>query len=384
MRKSQHQSGAVSLFIVIFTALLITIIVVSFVRIMIRDQQQASDTDLSQSAYDSARAGVEDAKRALLRYQQACNNGNVAECARLGQVFEAQECDTNYKAIGVGQPTDTETIIQQSESDTSLDQAYTCVKISLDSDDYLGQVGAEESKLIPLKGAGPFNTVELSWFSYQDFSSGSVNRDIYLEADPDLPLPRVGDWKFNQPSVIGVSLMQTAGSFSLADFDNSVGAQSNAKSLALYPSQIGLGAGDDVDFATDVSRSSPVGLTAIECRDEINSGGYACTTRLKLPDPIGGDATNRVAFLRLIAHYNQSHYKIALYNDNTLVSLQGVQFLVDSTGRASDLFRRVESRIELQDATFPYPESALDLDGPLCKDFRLTDQVVDYSSNCTP
>ena len=65
MKKLTKEDGSVSLFVVILTALLVTIIVVGFTQNMLRDQRQASDSDLSQSARDSALAGDEDAKRCL-------------------------------------------------------------------------------------------------------------------------------------------------------------------------------------------------------------------------------------------------------------------------------------------------------------------------------
>ena len=73
MGKNARQSGAVSLFAVIFGAMLLTIVTIGFIKLMIMDQQQSSNNDLSQSAYDAALAGVEDAKRVV----RAAQTGNI-------------------------------------------------------------------------------------------------------------------------------------------------------------------------------------------------------------------------------------------------------------------------------------------------------------------
>ena len=69
---------------------------------------------------------------------------------------------------------------------------------------------------------------------------------------------------------------------------------------------------------------------------------------------------------------------------NTVVPFDGVQPIVDSTGRASDLFRRVKARVELA-SNVVYPGAAVDVHGNFCKTFRVTDRLQDYDAgSCTP
>lgn len=392
--RHNRQSGAVSLFVVIFAALLMSVVTVGFVQLMLKDQQQSTANDLSQSAYDSAQAGVEDAKRLLL-LKQSCDNNTAASTVSCGAVTSAltpapgqseTSCDTLAKAGIVGE-TNGETIIQQSENDNAskLDQAYTCVKIGVDTDDYKGTLGVNESDVIPLKGMSEFDTVELSWFSRADVSSQTNDPTIgFPSSGADVSLPPVGDkWQVTYPALMRTQLIQTGTSFKLSDFDDSQsGGKSDANTLFLYPSEIGIA---NKDFALDARRNSSNAPQLAKCNTSFVDGEYACTATIKLPKPIDGNAAQRDAFLRLSALYNGAHYSIKLKNGSDPVKFDGVQPEVDSTGRANDLFRRVQARVEL-DGDFTYPEAAIDMEGNLCKNFTVTDKEDGFSgtTTCTP
>lgn len=390
--KQTSQQGAVSLFVVIFATLLITIVTVGFIQLMLRDQQQSTSTDLSQSAYDSALAGVEDAKRLLL-LDQSCRSGTAAStvnCAAISAALtpvpgESQTACDALSQAGLVAETDGETIIQQSAGDSAaeLNQAYTCVKIGVNTNDYKGSIDVNQSDVIPLRGVGAFDSVELSWFSREDVSTETDEIEFPTTgADVSLP-PEGSEWPDNNPPLLRAQLMQMGGGFTLSDFDDSQpGNRSNTNTLFLYPSETGL---TTKDFALDARRSPSNTPQKIQCNDSFLDGEYACTVTITLPQPIDGNIADRNAYLRLSSIYNSSHYSVKLKNGNQDVQFNGVQPLVDSTGRANDLFRRVEARIELI-GDFTYPEAAIDMEGNLCKNFVVTNEESGYkgSSTCTP
>ena len=58
--------GGASMFVVMFTMIILSIITLGFTRLIISEATKTTNTDLSQSAYDSALAGVEDANITLV------------------------------------------------------------------------------------------------------------------------------------------------------------------------------------------------------------------------------------------------------------------------------------------------------------------------------
>lgn len=397
VNRRNYKSGAVSIFMVIFALLITTIITVGFLRHMMTDLRQASDTDLSQSAYDSALAGVEDAKRALILYQRSCA-ATPSSCTVEKAKIASPQCNNAVKGI-VGEVLDGEVPIQSrlgDGSDKQLDQAYTCVTITPDTTDYLGNITVNESKVIPLQGTGNFDTVRISWFSREDDvknATGAINR---ASATPTgTGLLQQSAWPENRPSLLRAQFMQTGGgAFNLSDFDaETADGKSNANTVFLYPTTRGANMVDkliDIDArrAGAAEYPSPAipgnAPLAASCRPVISSGEYACTATFTLPSAIGRDDTTRSAYLRLTPFYRGTAFKVELLNAGTVVNFNGVQPAVDSTGRANSLFRRVSVRVDLGGiGNFPFPEAAVDVSGNFCKDFTVTaGQYI--AGTCTP
>lgn len=387
--KRLTQQGSVSLFIVIFSALLILTITTAFVRIMLQDQRQASASDLSKSALDSANAGVEDAKRLLAHYAKKCTNGpsTSTQCSNWFALMDGTHCDVLQRSPDVATPQSNGEV--QVGDDADLNQTYSCVKVTMDTDDYVGTLKPGESRLVHLKAKNsqPFDTVRIQWFSRSDLNAApalpSGLRSIHLDTASDLP--RKDAWRADKPSLLRAQLLQFKQDFHMSDFDTTDVAKANTATVFMMPSTVGS---TSLNFTADYA-SGP--LQMVKCDPSFSSvagiGNYGCDIPLRLPLPVdGASSTDRKdAYLRLQAPYNfQTSFSVSLYNGSTLVYFGGVQPKVDSTGRANDLFRRVVNRVEPRN-DFPFVEGALDISGDLCKTFTVGDATSEYKPGlCTP
>jgi hypothetical protein len=324
-----------------------------------------------------------------LRFQAYCDAGN--DCSSGASEYAKINSDTCNEAVGtlgdISDDGDKEVPIQLGDGSDALNQAYTCVKVQLETPDYLGKLLDGESKIVPLKGTQAVNKVLVEWFSTNDISSSDDNKLSLLHETSGQPLLTQGSWPTNRPPIFRVQLMQFgADGFKLSDFDNVSGSNSNANTVFLYPNGTSNVANSTITtadlYARDARKTptgSPFGVT---CSGDISAGGYACRVMIELPNTI--NAGSREAYLRISSIYNTASYRTTLLNGSDSVLFDGVQPIIDSTGRANDLFRRVVTRVELADVNYPYPMAAVDITGNFCKDFRLTDKADDYLNNCAP
>ena len=404
MKSSKNfKRGGVSIFIVMVVGVLISIMSASFLRLMFRDQEQASKLDLSQSAYDSAQAGVEDAKRFLRIFRAACGpsgtgsfEGVTHNCNAMRSAIQNESCYTLATA-GIGN-SNGETIIQTTSgaggasNDASLNQAYTCVKIRMNTSDFLGRTNDGSPSVINLKGTTAFDRVRIRWHSRENMTNGN-NISLDSLSNPSArPNINAQNWRNqNRPAILkaqfygyvpGVGRSSSSMDTPYPDDGN------GASEMLFYPTNSISELSSNVSNMPTVRRNesssqATTDYTFTRCSDRMdaNSNAYACETTVNIGRSV---SPNDVLYLRLTPLMNDSNFKVELLNGNTIVDFAGVQPKVDSTGRANTQLRRVESRIGFNDTSFPVPLFSAQTESneePICKEFSVT-RLTNSNVNC--
>lgn len=374
MTQRYREEGATALIVVVFSILLLVTVSLGFMRLVVHDQQRTTDDELSRGAYDSAIAGVEDGKRVL----QAClSGGDAAACAALA----SNKCNTVHAAKILSASDDdtneSEVLLQNSAGvNGGFDQAYTCVKINRETDDYMGTLISDVSQVIPLQTTGPFTDVILSWYM-------KPGAGVTVDLGANGTLPASTAWSPAgrvRPPILRAQLIQyKQGDFTLSDFDQ----DGDGHTLYFYPATAGASELIPVSFGSDVRRTPSLDglLKPVQCNaSTLAAGTYVCSVRVTLPLPEGaGSPAERSAYLRLTSIYGATDFKI---------QADGVKFLdlepaIDSTGRAADVFRRVRARVQLVSPadTQLYPRATVDITKNFCKNFAVSASQY-YAGSC--
>lgn len=399
MRK--FKEGAASFYIVAISTLILLIVAMSFAAVIISEVTRTSNDDLSQSAYDSALAGVEDAKLAYYNYQNCkANSDSSSDCAQIIQVIEEGEsCDMVANALGRNVEADLGVVVEEGASN-NMAQAYTCVKFTDSLVDYRSTLSASNMiKVMRAKfdngiKASSIKRVRVSWYRSTDreFNYGNFNND---GTDAGVIFPSMNMTAvLATPPTISVTGLQTASEFALSDFDITHGNETDKWMTYLVP------IGDQTKASTSkpgnyngTTYSNGVNLidknALLKSNDKTkenlpygvfcdrNAGSdFACSAEFELPDAYGGARSDDTFIFVVGLPYGgpPTDFNIEFFCGNgescgsdsekasdggSRVALKGVQLQVDSTGRANDLFRRVETRLEDSN------DFALSLMGPL-------------------
>lgn len=384
---NSERQGVASLYVVIFATILFGVITLSFTRIILSETEQSSDDDLSQSAYDAALAGVEDAKIAVNRYFNCLNsNGSAAACSNLNVFASDTNCEDGFPLGQILHGVNGEVKIQEShggaDGETAADQAYTCVLISDVTQDYRGTLTADtRTKVVPIginatgaNGGSSLNQVSkvrFSWYSELNQGTNTNSNNNTFKLKDNNKLARNSDKSI--PPTVQLNFIKTGPSINLSEFraENNTG-NSIDSTMVFIPAKSGSNGNNplrlNVNDATikhngNAANSSNDGDSNVhspfilQCTSQQE---FACVVDLDVSQ-ILHDGDN--AFLVVSLPYGDSltDFSVALLNSNgDAINFRGVQVNVDSTGRTNQLLRRVETRLDPADLYFPYPQFALE------------------------
>lgn len=385
----RDESGFVSLFTVIFFMLLITIITVGFLRIMAAEERQALDNDLTASAGAAAQSGIEDAERAILKYN-SLPNGDPLKAA-LQTALASSSCNALFSSSTISAALNLNTN-GSINNQPGLNQYYSCLSVNMVTPDYIGESSAGKSVYVPLvpDSSGQYEQIMVQWHLASQ-TIGTDGDGQPANYAPGILLPPVAgganSWSSQgYPAYLRVELFgYPNGSFNRNKMDQL------SHSVFLVPNSstnvAAVGSATPINFGTVDPRGAyqtKTDLVGIKCSGtppSIPTGTYACAARLELPT--GSPSTSNTYFLRITPLYGSAHFRLQmLHNSSTVVNFNGVEPLIDSTGRASDVFSRLQTRIRL-DSTANLPEYAAESANDICKTMQVSDGSY-YLGNVCP
>ena len=398
-RGKQHhsESGQVAIISVMFFMILFTVIVLGFMRTVVSEQRQTQNNDLSARSMSAAEAGVEDAKR-IIEY---CKNRKAdAACSPIFNRDSTDNCNAilnstlmaavNTKTVTNG--SSKQAIVANSESQ-GYAQYYTCLIVRYYTNNYTGQASSNgASSIIPLdfidNGSGsPAASAAYFTVSWHNLSS-SVNGPVSgLNNDGNLPTASVWNGNgSNRPAVLRVELVKVPKSgFTLDSITDS------ARAVSLRPSANSAGGQTvslfgntvyNIDYWTQYKNPGTgvqAPILAVNCN---NSDIYACKAMFTVQGSSLDLSANNY-YLRIQSIYRDTEFRItATSGSGGELYFNGVQPSIDVTGRSSDSFKRIGSRVEFgKGGNVWWPDYALSSANPICK--QMSVRAESGSDDCS-
>ncbi len=318
MRSQKNQQGIVSIVITIILMLVITLIVLSFAQISRREQRNALDRQLSTQAFYAAESGVNYAKAVLEGWiadnDPKLNIDYMTACTGVGSF------DAAVPAISLP--------VTLSGSGAA---SYTCVFVDPSVPEARFAV-SDSQKVLPiqLRGGGAVGSLEIYW------DDGTPGMDFSVcPAPPNNPSSLTN---CNAP-VLRLEIVAAT------DLTAS-------KVFFIYPSALSGGA---LDYATSSTGTTGQG----------NCSGAGSYEECKLTvSGLGGSQY----YIRLKGIYKSMAFTVKPLAGEFV----GLQAIIDVTGKATDVERRIQVRLPINNLSNNVPLFGLEGTDKICKKFSIS------------
>lgn len=349
-RPLKEEDGMVAVVVTTVLMIIITLVVSSFAVIVRREQRQSLDRELSTQAFYAAETGVSNAVL-WLKAGLATNPGmNV----------EINDCNSfDYASFAGG-------IIRDSVQ-------YSCVLIDGDPEEIeYGNVDAGSAILVPINTENvPDGGIQVSWENTNDSVAPGFVSSLGHNLPQTTGLPT---------AVVEATLIEgfANGPKNRAQLVNA------AQTAFLYPSAGATGALGSIAFTPGANQSRQNQGEFVDGACNIanrSSSAHACRVRFT-------GLTQTSYYLRLKPLYQDTKFRISGIRGGAPQELKDAQALIDVTGKANDVLRRIQVRVPINGdsdiPTFPEltPLAAIESVGDVCK--RLLVIITTITDQCTP
>lgn len=355
----KNQQGIASMVIVIMIMMLLTLIVTSMTKNANREQRQALDRQLNSQAFYAAESGINDARD----YYTKNANASPAPAPP-----EKQTCD----GLGGSNPGDQfppPYYSQVGNGTTNTSASYSCVIYDANPDSLeYSDLPVDSSVIAPIedKSGGPIRSLTITWkrpnTTNYDFSNCSGLFDAHF------PKTLTG---------CDAGVLRTE----LVDPDPTDRATliSNDFLAYLAPSSNSAAVSKNYDSATNSGQGAKwqgacSGVSDGKCKLTINFGS---TVRSLL-------------MLHLRSFYIHDSVEIEGVTTDPAtghsrpIEFNNAQMMIDSTGRASDVLKRIAVRVPLNSyGNAFYPEAAIQTSESICKLLQILPNTVDGDVSST-
>jgi hypothetical protein len=315
--------------------IVLSLIVIGFAQIARRNSRQSLDRQLSTSAFYAAEAGVNDVRDLINKFgtppaKPDCTNGSGAAATYYGN-------------------------LPSSTLDSAAGVKYTCILVDPTATTLpytLGYTGT----VVPLKAvSGTINTLKFVWNKSTASATPITGCNGALQ-------PTAG-WTCGY-AALRLDLIPSNGTLDMGTMIS--------KTMSSYLIPVSVGGGTTAAFRTDGANGRiSTRCTNTNCTLTINSG-------------LGGNQY----YLRIMSQYYQNvDFQLSgTDGSGNPVSFTGAQVLIDVTGKAQDVLRRVQVRVPANGtSTNLTSDYALKTTDSICKRFDImTNHFQSDAGNAVP
>jgi Tfp pilus assembly protein PilX len=320
-KTSTSESGLVSIIVTLIIMVVLSLIVIGFANLTRRDQRQTLDRQLNTQALYAAETGVNDAIDKLQ------NVSSLSATSYTG-------CNDFVTAAGLNPVIDAANNI-----------SYTCLLVD-PSPEILTYTNVTQynPRVVPVNASSAISSIKISWQNPTG-TAGDCTQSATSATNP-----ANGAWAASSPCPNGMLRVDILPGSSITSRASVIAA--NMAFFAFPPTSGGSGT---VNYSV-LNTGARVNGT---CSSSVPASGRMCNITIT-------NLGQTSYYLRLQSLYRVSDIDITAQGVSGDLALSGAQAVVDVTGKAQDVLKRIQIRQPLF-ATGDVPSSALNVGSSLCK-----------------